>query len=230
MFLTLMRRATCSLLLLLPLFVQADGAGILKEQCAACHAMERPDFEALGKSERLQRQAPPLYYAGNKYRPEWLKSWLQEPTRIYPVGYFPQLAVTSTPEGDMPDPSALQEHMKLEPEAAGQVATALMALRPHDDLIESDNYTPGSVSPRMGMMDFRKFKGCNACHQDAIDEGGLSGPVVYNAWERLQPAFISSFVQNPRAWDPNTIMPVPQMNEAAVHKLVNYLKVIGGEQ
>lgn len=227
---TILRRTVGPMILLLPILSYADGASAVREQCAGCHALERPDFETLGVSERLQRKAPPLYYAGNKYRAEWLEAWLQWPETIHPAGYFPQVAVKSTSQGDSLDDEALHKHLKLDAAKAKETTKYLMTLRPHDGLIAGDGYTPGSISPRMGQMNFRKFKGCDGCHQDEKGEGGLSGPVLYNAWERLQPAFISSYVQNPEAWDPNSIMPVPQMNEDAVHKLVNYLKVIGGEQ
>lgn len=230
MFTTAVRNITAPFLLLLPLLSFADGASIVNEKCAACHATERPDYEKLGASERMQRKAPLLYFAGNKYRKEWLQAWLQAPKTIHPAGYFPETVVTSSPEGDIADPSALHQHMALDAAEAGEVTQYLMTLRPHDDLISDDSYTPGKISPRMGKMDFRKFKGCNACHQDELDEGGLSGPVVYDAWQRLQPSFISSYVQDPTAWDPNSIMPVSQMNEAAVHKLVHYLRSIGGEE
>lgn len=224
-------RCAAGLLLALPtVFAVADAANTVNEQCAACHAVEHPDYEGLGIDERMQRKAPPLYFAGNKYRQEWLEAWLQAPQTIHPAGYFPETAVTTSADGDIPDAAALHEHQTLDAANAKQVAEFLMTLRPHDDLIGEDSYTPGSVSPRMGKMDFRKFKGCNACHQDEPGEGGLSGPVVYNAWGRLQPAFISSYVQDPTAWDPNSTMPVSQMNEAAVHKLVHYLRAIGGEE
>ncbi|MEX2365823.1 MAG: hypothetical protein WD601_04415 [Pseudohongiellaceae bacterium] len=230
MLITILRSAVTLLMLLLPFYTQADGASIAADKCDGCHALERPDFADMGISERLQRKAPPLYFAGNKYREQWLKAWLQNPQNLHPAGYFPNIAVQSTPEGDVPAPDGLHEHLVLDAATAAEVTEYLMSLRSHDELIAADNYQAGTVSARMGMLDFRKFKGCNACHQDAMDEGGFSGPVLFNAWERLQPAFISSYIQNPVAWDPNSIMPVAQMNEQAVHKLVHYLKLTGGEQ
>lgn len=209
----------------------ADGAATVAEACAGCHALEAPDFATLGIAERLQRKAPPLYYAGNKYRPGWLEQWLQDPQGIYPAGYFPaQAAVRKTPEGDVPDTTALYRHEPLDAATAAKVAAHLMTLRPHDALIAAVDYTPGKVAQRMGSMDFRKFKGCDSCHQDEAGKGGFSGPVLYNSWQRLQPEYMVSFIQNPSAWDPNTIMPRMEMVPAAVSKLVNYLKLIGGEE
>lgn len=212
-----------------PLTGQAGPEEIVAEQCASCHALERPDYETLGRAERLTRKAPPLYFAGNKYRQEWLEQYLQSPYTIYPSGYFPQSAVSSTADGDVPDVAALHQHMQLAENDAVAVAGYLMELRPHDDLIAQDTYEPGTVAKRMGTMDFRKFKGCDACHQDATDNGGFSGPRLYDAWTRLQPAYISSFMLHSNEWDPNSIMPVPQMNEQAIHKLIHYLRALGDE-
>lgn len=205
----------------------ADPAQIVATQCASCHAIQRPDFEALGREERLTRKAPPLFFAGNKYRQEWLLSFLQSPSTLYAAGYFPRHKLLDTPEGDVPNIDELVSHISLPEAEAKEVSEYLMTLRPFDDLVTNDSYTEGNVAKRMGTMDFRKFKGCDACHQDAMDNGGLSGPRLYDAWSRLQPKYISSFLKNPLLWDPNTLMPVPQMNEQAAHKLVDYLKILG---
>lgn len=199
-------------------------------RCGGCHQLAAPDIETLGIVERLERKAPPLWYAGNKYREGWLARWLQEPVTVLPAGYFPNAAIRNTPEGDVLDPERLHRHEPLPAAEAEAVAAELMALKPHDALMAAASYTPGTLALRMGTMDFRKFKGCQSCHQDAAGEGGLSGPELYTAWQRLQPEYITSFIADPKAWDANTIMPRMDMNEAAVGKLVDYLRLIGGEQ
>lgn len=224
------RRIALPLLALLlfssaPVVLFADAASLVSENCAGCHKIEAPGEREL--SARLQRIAPPLYYAGNKYRESWLVEWLQEPERIHPAGYLPAADVKSGEDGDMPDEQALEEHLALSEQEANEVASYLMSLTEKQHLLEADNYTPGTVAMRMGMMDFRRFKGCDACHQDSPTSGGLSGPEVHSAWQRLQPAYLSSFIQNPVAWDPLTTMPVLSMNEDAVHRLVHYLRMIG---
>ncbi len=210
----------------LVLGVPAGAAGA-QAACGSCHALTKPDFAKTGIKERLERKAPPLWYAGNKYRDGWLAQWLQAPTRILPAGYFPNAAIRNTPEGDVPDPDKLHQHAALSGTEAAAIAAELMALKPHDALIAAVEYEPGTVAQRMGAMDFSKFKGCQACHQDAPDKGGLSGPQMYTAWQRLQPEYIVSFIKDPSAWDANTIMPRMEMNDAAIHKLADYLKLIG---
>lgn len=226
-----MKLVAVSLGLLLSYQANADGAATVMSECAACHTIEEPDFAAVGISERLTRKAPPLYFAGNKYREEWLVQWLQKPENNYLAGYFPSAAAyLDTAEGEVPDTASLPEHVALDSSAATEVAAYLMTLQGRSELIATVDYTPGKVAKRMGTMDFRKFKACDSCHQDAKGEGGFSGPTLYNAWNRLQPEFIASFIQDPLAWDANSIMPVMEMNSGAVNKLADYLKLIGEEQ
>ncbi len=229
-----MPRATHLLIALLgvclPWTAAADGAALAESRCAGCHALAATEHGDTGAVARAERRAPPLHYAGDKYRAEWLETWLQAPVRIRPAGYFPPAHVRHDADGDRVDPASLPEHPALDPAEASAVTGFLMTLRAADGLVDPDAYEPGSVALRMGMLDFRKFKGCNACHQDAPGEGGVSGPEVFTAWQRLQPAFLFSYVKNPAAWDSASMMPVPDMNDAAVAKLVNYLKVIGEPQ
>lgn len=217
-------------LLSLPLAVQADPASLVQEKCAACHALAAPDYAAAGVAERAQRKAPPLHYAGNKFRRDWLAAWLQKPTRLRPAGVFPPAQAKSTPKGDVVDEAALPAHPALPAAEAEAAASHLATLKPLDKLIEAEAYEPGSIALRMGQMNFGKFKGCDGCHQDAPGRGGVSGPELHTAWQRLQPKFISAYIANPAAWDPHSMMPGADMNADAVSKLANYLKAIGEKQ
>lgn len=208
---------------------KADTAGDVQQQCGTCHALTH-DYATLGIQERAERKAPPLDFAGNKFQRAWLVSWLQNPTRIRPAGVFPPAHVKDGPNGDVVDAASLAEHPAVPAAQADAMADYLMTLKPFDDLIEAETYQPGTIAKSMGKMNFRKFKGCDACHQDAPNSGGVSGPELYTAWIRLQPAFISAYIANPLAWDPHTLMPKGDIKADAVHKLADYLKVIGEKQ
>lgn len=213
----------------MPLTASADTAADVQQQCAACHALTH-DYATQDIVERDARKAPPLDYAGNKFNRDWLVGWLQNPTRIRPAGAFPPAHVKPSPDGDVIDESTLQAHVKLSEEQAVAFADYLMTLQPLTQLIEATTYEPGTIAERMGKMNFGKFKGCDACHQDSPKSGGLSGPELYTAWQRLQPAFIASYIADPVGWDPHTMMPEGDANADAVAKLANYLKVIGEKQ
>jgi mono/diheme cytochrome c family protein len=214
-------------MLCLPLPVQADPAALVKQKCLSCHAAAAPDYAGLGVAERVARKAPPLHYAGNKFRRDWLVKWLQSPARIRPAGVFPPAHALSTPKGDVVDPDKLPAHPALVQAEAEAAADYLMTLRAFDKLLQAEAYEPGGIALRLGEMNFGKFKGCNGCHQDSPGRGGVSGPELHTAWQRLQPKFISSYIANPVAWDPHSLMPAGDLNDAAVRQLANYLKAIG---
>lgn len=213
-----------------PFAAHADPADLVRAQCGSCHSLEKPDYASLGVAERGKRKAPPLYYAGNKFQAQWLEAWLQKPQRIRPAGVVPEAHVRTTEEGDVIDPASLEDHPALSAADAASVTQYLMTLRPFDELINAQSYEPGEISLRMGQMNFGKFKGCNGCHRDAPTEGGVSGPELYTAWQRLQPGFMASFIANPVAWDPHTIMPRAGLNDAEVAKLINYFKALSEAQ
>lgn len=208
----------------------ASGEDVANEQCSSCHALQNPEYQHLPVSERRGRMGPPLYYAGNKFRRDWLVGWLQEPAPIRPAGYYPPVHVVNGDDGDIVNEASLSEHVKLSTAEAEQVADFLMSLTPYASLLEDVTYEPGSISWKMGNLNFGKFNGCDACHRDAPDYGGVSGPELYTAWQRLQPKYIASYITNPVAWDPHTLMPHKELNPAVVKKLVDYIKVNGDEE
>lgn len=206
-----------------------DVAAFVTENCVACHTVKPSGNGPRSSASSPAQSGPPLYYAGDKYREEWLREWLEEPERIRPAGYYPPAHVRATPDGDVIDETSLVTHPVLDAELAKEVAGFLMTLTPYAERLAEEDYEPASVPLRMGQLDFRRFKGCVACHEDVQGEGGVSGPELYSAWSRLQPEFIVSFVRSPGEWHPDTMMPVLEMNDAAIHKLVNYLKTIAEE-
>lgn len=198
----------------------------MQNNCSSCHALTKPDYKSLGISERINRKGPPLFFSGNKFRKEWLVSWLQKPVRIRPGGSFPPSHTIVTDDGDFIDEKSLKNHPLVSKKLAEEISDYLLSLRPNDALINQENYQAKPISLMMGKMNFNKFKGCAACHRDSKDNGGVSGPELYTAWLRMQPAFISSYIKNPIAWDPNSMMSQKHLKDTGINKLVDYLKII----
>jgi len=201
--------------------------GMLQKECSSCHNITGPVAQTL--KEAFAKQGPDLSYAGNKYRQEWIVSWLQKPVRIRPAGMYYGDHIKPGPKGDEIDPSTLKEHVALSKADATKVAAELMELKPHDDLIAREKIEPGSTIKQMGEMNFDKFWGCMACHLIEPEYGGLSGPEMYTAAKRLQPQFIASFIRNPQAWEPKTWMPNKQVSEGSIQKFVQYLDLLSKE-
>ncbi|WP_271272401.1 c-type cytochrome [Aliamphritea hakodatensis] len=207
-----------------------DPRAFAEQNCAGCHALSELAQAAQTLDERINRKGPPLHYAGNKYRTEWLEQWLQNPQRIHPGGTFFGRHTVVTDEGDIIDEQTLLPHPTLTADQAREVSGYLMTLQSKRDLISEGEYTPKKVSRKMGAMNFGKFKGCRTCHRDEAGYGGVSGPELYTAYQRLQPDYIAAYIRDPQRWDARSLMPDKHLSDKEIHKLINYLKVIGAEQ
>ncbi|RMD80509.1 MAG: cytochrome C [Gammaproteobacteria bacterium] len=214
-----------ALLLALPAApaLAVDGQALLQERCASCHNLTGPAPTTL--EGVWNRKGPDLFYAGLKYRRDWVVRWLQHPTRIRPAGMYYGKHLRTRPDGqDEVDPSTLVRHPVLSRAEAEAAADALMRLKAKSELIRPGEYKPGRISMSLGDLLFDKFKGCIACHRIEPDYGGLSGPEVYTAWARLQPDWMISYMRNPQAWDPRTFMPRRPLKERDLQNFVHYFK------
>jgi len=203
------------------------GAELTQQKCTACHSISSSN---LNEETRMRLKGPPLESAGIKYRADWVENWLQNPTRIRPGGMFFGSHTVVTDEGDVIDEATLSDHPTLDAEDATNVANYLMTLTEKSELVNSGEYKAKKVGKRMAAMNFRKFKGCSSCHQDENGIGGVSGPELYSAFDRLNPDFIVSFIRNPVAWNDVSLMPHTKLKDKEIQKLTHYLKLLSGEE
>lgn len=206
----------------------ADNSTLEAKGCAACHNLSGPAPATL--KALWERKGPDLFYAGNKYKAEWLVQWLQKPTRIRPAGMFYGNHIKPGTKADEIDASSLTPHPTLTEVDAKAATTELMKLTGRSDLIKQGDYQVGSIAASMGEMLFDKFRGCLACHEIEAGYGGLSGPEVYTAGKRLQEDWLVSFLRNPQAWDPKTFMPNKHLSDTDLQKLTHYLRALGEEK
>ena len=206
----------------------ADGDEILKSQCSGCHNLSGPAPTTL--KELWARKAPDLFYAGNKYKAEWMTAWLQKPTRIRPAGMFYANHVKVGAKGDEIDTSSLITHPSLSAADAAAVTEALMKRKALSKLIHPGEYKTGTIPLSLGDLMFDKFKGCIACHEIEPGYGGLSGPEVYTAARRLQPDYIISYMRDPQAWDPSIFMPARHLSKQDLQKFVHYFRALSKEE
>lgn len=208
-----------------PALAADPGTDILKTQCANCHDLTGP--AAASVTELRSRKGPDLFYAGSKYRSDWMASWLQKPTRIRPAGAFYLDHIKPGVKRDEIDEASLKTHVSLNKSDADAVTSSLMSLTAKKDLLSDKTFVAGP-SP-MGEMSFDKFYGCMACHEIEPGFGGQSGPEVYTAGRRLTPGFMMSFITNPQAWNPRTLMPNKHVPALNVPKLVNFMLELAKE-
>jgi hypothetical protein len=201
---------------------------LVSAQCDSCHALTPPVSNELSAMDWQSKKGPDLFYAGNKYRPEWLRAWLLEPKRIRPAGLHPYLHVMAVDGVDQIDESTLAAHPVVEPAQVDELVDVLMTYAWGQKLLISD-MKPAAIPRPLAELNFIKFKGCASCHRISETFGGVSGPELYTAWQRLQPAFLWSYIANPQAWDPVAPMPGYDLPPVEVGKLTAYLRLLAEE-
>jgi mono/diheme cytochrome c family protein len=204
---------------------EAHAADALDPSCATCHAMTKPTDASL---DRLwTRGGPDLWYAGSKFKADWLVAWLQDPKPIRPAGYPYFKTIEEGPDHDIPDPAKAVVHPKLDKAAAEAAAAALMSLKAPADLVPAGAFKGDMAGARMGALAFNKLRGCAACHQGEGGQGGFSGPELTDAGARLQPDFIAAYTTDPQRFDPHVWMPTLKLKDQDIQRLTGYLAQLG---
>lgn len=177
----------------------AQPAADLKAQCSSCHALAA----AAPSVERLwSRKGPDLWYAGAKFNRDWLVKWLQKPTTIRPGGVMWFNHAKPGEPRDTLDTASL-------PDPPGGGASDRRQAGGRADGAEGRRHRDPRGSPKgeganlaMGKLALGgNCRGCVACHQDKSGEGGVSGPQLYDAGDRLQPDYVQAYMKDPQAFD-----------------------------
>jgi len=166
-----------------------SNAEILQNKdCGSCHRLENTDKVSTG---------PDLHYAGNKFQPEWLKQFLQNPEVIRPAGVIT-------------DPGFLQgsrknPHPSFSEKDASALADSLMALKISGPTLEPVATEPLSKGRRAKIKyQFERTFSCISCHQSlnlaGKVRGGISGPSLVNAGNRLQADWVANWLNTPEAY------------------------------
>ncbi|MFQ5784223.1 MAG: cytochrome C [Alphaproteobacteria bacterium] len=190
-----------------------DGAALVGKSCVSCHNLSGPSpntFDAL-----LKRRAPDLFYAGSKFNRTWLVGWLQKPTLIRPAGViYLKNIVTKDKKDNIRKESVAPCPTKLSQPEAEAVADYLMTLK-------DPNLKAGVVDPKKKLRKhkalrlFRKKLPCIGCHAITFGKrtmGGVTGPDLRDAGNRLNPDWVYAQIENPQYWDPMTWMPRIEMS------------------
>jgi mono/diheme cytochrome c family protein len=185
-----------------------NGKALVKSQCTTCHNVVGPapkTFEGV-----LNRKAPDLFYAGSKFNRPWLVKWIQNPSVIRQAGMmFLNKVVNEGGKDKIKDGSVKPCPAKLKSDEAEAVADYLMTLK--DPKMKTGVIDPKKPfsRPRAVRM-FTKQYPCIGCHtikRGAKQMGGVSGPKLVGAGERLNPDWVYARIENPQYWDPKTWMP-----------------------
>jgi mono/diheme cytochrome c family protein len=173
----------------------AEGKKIFKaKKCGDCHQTVWPAKEKT-IADQLSKKGPELWYVGSKLKKEFLGKWLKDPKPIRPMKYY---SLTEKNPGD---------HPKLGDKDAAEVGAYLMSLTSKD--VKKVGIKP-KKSPK-GRVIFQKKQGCYGCHEFRKGKkivGGVTGPTLVGASERLQPDWIYAYFVTPKKFKPLKDMPI----------------------
>lgn len=177
--------------------VHADAAvgGKLfqSKKCQECHYADGPAKEKT-MADQLAKKGPELWYAGSKFQKPWLTKWLQDPKPIRALKYN---SLTDKNPGN---------HPKLAAAEATDVTDFLMS---RTSPLVKDGVVKPKATPK-GRLIFTKNMPCSGCHQFPGKgfNGGLNGPSLTNAGERLNPDWIVAYLKDTKTFKPVRQMPV----------------------
>ena len=201
-----------------------DGRALVSERCASCHDLTGPaprTYQGV-----VDRQAPDLFYAGSKFNRAWLVDWLQRPTPIRSAGvmFLNHIAVEDGKDWIAertvkPCPARLS---RTEAEAAAGYLMTLEDPAMKTGVIDATKKLRKHKAYRL----FTKQLPCIGCHRIKFGKrrmGGVSGPDLTGAGDRLNPDWIYARIENPQYWDPKTWMPRIAMSHRKREMLTQFI-------
>ncbi len=190
-----------------------EGKTIVKGKCVSCHDITGPPpntFKGV-----LKRKGPDLFYAGSKFKREWLLRWIQNPSIIRPAGVMFLNNIVTRKGKDKIDKAKIKPcPSKLSRAEAGAVTDYLMTLK--DSAMPTGVVDPAKrLRKSKALMTFASKYPCIGCHTIVFKRkirGGKSGPDLRDAGARLNPDWVYARIKNPQYWDPKTWMPKIEMS------------------
>ncbi len=181
--------------------------------CVECHRLS-------SNANEKKRTAPDLFFSGDKFKKEWLINFLLQPEIVRPAGF--------TLNPDFLVGAKIKKHQAVTTEEANLLTDFLMTLTLENFPKGKIDNNPLSKGERAkSKIKFERTYGCTACHQ-AINlarkpRGGISGPSLINAGNRLKSDWIYDKLKNPKKYEPKSRMPIFKLTEEDFISLTKYI-------
>ena len=192
---------------------------IQEKNCSECHRLSKDGNEKSG---------PDLFYAGNKFQASWLKQYLQNPVIIRSAGG------TGDPDFLKGIEANIQKHPVLSKKDAGQITQELMAITLLDLPEEVDRLELLTKGQKAKIKyQFERTFSCISCHQSlnlaGKVRGGISGPSLVNAGNRLQARWVASWLKSPKTYSNKSRMPIYKLKDEARLRLTQFIATLKNE-
>lgn len=187
------------------------------KKCAACHRLSKLGEAKLG---------PDLFYVGDKFQSAWLTQYLQNPETIRnPRTLFNPGFLKGEFESS---------HPVLSKNEAIQITRELMEKtlpETTEKLTDPKPLSKGQIAKTK--YEFERRFSCISCHQSlnlaGKPRGGISGPSLINAGNRLQAGWVASWLKNPKLFSEKSRMPVYKMDDETRLRFTQFIMTLKNE-
>lgn len=193
--------------------ILSHAALIEEKNCGACHRLSQKEN---------QKKGPDLFYAGNKFKIAWLKKYLQNPFTIRKAG-------------TIHNPGFLKgkyenNHPSLFKEEAEKITHELMNMTLIDLPIKEFQNPLTKAQKAKTKYEFERTFSCISCHQSlnlaGKPRGGISGPSLINAGNRLQANWVAIWLKNPKTFSKKSRMPVYKMDDETQSRFTQFIMTL----
>ena len=193
------------------------GSLIEEKHCSTCHRLSK-----VGK----EKKGPDLFYAGNKFQSAWLEEYLQNPVTLRKTGTI------NSPNFLKGGLQNLQQHPILNKNDAVNITQELMAMTlpglPEEQI---NPLTKGQIAKTK--YEFERTFSCISCHQSlnlaGKPRGGISGPSLVNAGNRLKENWVANWLKNPKIFSNKSRMPVYKMDNETRLRFTKFIMTLKKE-
>lgn len=163
-------------------------------RCLSCHSI----------GGRGGTYAPDLTSEGSRLHGDWIADFVESPDMIRPL-------------------SQQMPKFNLTREEARTIAAYMSGERLDDRIPESIPGEPVTAEEIESGREIYQAKGCFACHSTGEGPGGVVGPALDAAGDRLKPGYIWYHLTNPHAVNPYSPEPDYGLTEGEARSLAAYL-------
>ena len=180
-----------------------EPEALYKQKCLSCHSVSQTKKVSI--KDRVSIKGMSLWFAGSKFKKEWLETWLVSPQPIFGVKW-----------GTLD--KGTYDHPVVNASEATAITGYLMTIVDEKVKPDTTDPLPKSRGKRRSFLGrsrqlFEKHQGCYACHRylnrRQQELGGFSGPSLVEADKRLNADWVHAFLNNPRRYYPNGTCPIP---------------------
>ena len=197
--------------------ILSNASLIEEKKCSVCHRLSKIEVAKIG---------PDLFYAGNKFQSTWLLQYLQNPLTLRKAGtgFNPGFL-----KGEFNN-----SHPVLSKKDAIQISQELMTMifpNMPDETSNLKALSKGQIAKTK--YEFERTFSCISCHQSlnlaGKPRGGISGPSLIDAGNRLQASWVAHWLKNPKMFSEENRMPIYKMDDETRLRFTQFIMALKKE-